>query len=62
MRVLGIAFLVTIPFMLAINIALSGMIGEPVADVWDILSAFILLTAAFSVFIRDYAKNRGFIR
>lgn len=62
MRALGIAFLVTIPFMLAINVALSGMIGEPVVDVWDILSAFILLTAAFSVFIWDYAKNRGFIR
>lgn len=62
MRALGIAFLVTIPFMLAINVTLSGMIGEPVADVWDILSAFILLTAAFSVFIWDYAKNRGFIR
>ena len=59
MTALGIAFLVTIPFMLAVNAALSRMIGEPVVDVWDILSAFILLTAAFSVFVCDYAKNRG---
>lgn len=62
MIALGIAFLVTIPFMLAVNVTLSRMIGEPVVDVWDILSAFILLTAAFSVFVCDYAKNRGFIR
>ena len=62
MIALGVAFLVTIPFMLAINAALSRMIGEPVVDVWDILSAFILLTAAFSVFVCDHAKNRGFIR
>lgn len=60
--ILGIAFLVTIPFMLVINVTLSRMIGEPVVDVWDILSAFILLTAAFSVFVCDYAKNKGFIR
>lgn len=62
MMALGIAFLVTIPFMLAVNAALSRMIGEPVIDVWDILSAFILLTAAFSIFVSDHAKNRGFIR
>lgn len=62
MKAAGITCLISIPFMLAINIILSGMIGEPLVDVWDILSVFILLIAAFSVFICDYAKNRGLIR
>jgi len=61
-RAVGIALLLTVPFMLAVNITLSGMLGEPVADVWDALSVFLLLIAAFSVFVCDYAKNRGFIR
>jgi hypothetical protein len=33
------------------------MIGEPVVDIWDILSMFILLIAAFTVFVCDYAKR-----
>lgn len=57
----GITLLFAIPFMLAVNITLSRMIGEPVVDVWDVLSVFILLIAAFAVFVCDYAKNRGFI-
>ena len=61
MTALGIVFLITIPFMLAVNTALSGMIGEPVIDVWDILSMFILLTAAFAVFVCSYAQKRGFL-
>lgn len=62
MKALGITLLVSIPFTLAINVTLSRMIGEPLVDVWDILSVFILLIAAFSVFVCDYAKNRGLIR
>jgi len=61
MRALGVAFLITIPFMLAVNVFLSVRIGEPVIDVWDILSVFILLTAAFAVFVCEYAKSRGFL-
>lgn len=61
MKAAGITCLISIPFMLAVNITLSRMIGEPLVDVWDILSVFILLIAAFSVFICDYAKNRGLI-
>ena len=57
----GITLLFAIPFMLAVNTTLSRMIGEPVVDVWDVLSVFILLIAAFAVFVCDYAKNRGFI-
>lgn len=54
----GITLLISIPFMFAVNLTLSGMIGEPVADVWDILSMFVLLVAAFSVLVSDYAKRR----
>lgn len=62
MRAAGITLLLTIPFMLAVNITLSKMIGEPVIDVWDVLSVFVLLVAAFSVFLCDHVKNRGLIR
>ena len=55
---LGITFLLVIPFTLIINIILSKMIAEPVFDVWDMLSIFILLILAFSSFICDYAKKR----
>ncbi len=62
MQAAGITCLISIPFMLAVNMILSRMIGEPLVDVWDILSVFILLIAAFAVFVCDYAKNRGLIR
>lgn len=58
----GIAFLITIPFMLAVNITLSRLIGESMVDVWDVLSVFIFLIAAFAFFVCDYAKNRGYIK
>lgn len=56
---LGVTFLLGIPFLLAINITLSKMIGEPLVDIWDVLSVFILLTAAFTVWVCDHAKNKG---
>ncbi len=54
----GIAFSLAVPFVLIVNIALSKMIGEPVFDIWDMLSAFILLVLAFSFVIGDYAHRR----
>ena len=57
LRALGIIFLLSVPFLLAANTILSRMIGEPVVDIWDILSVFILLIAAFTVFVCDYAKR-----
>lgn len=54
----GLTLLLSIPFTLIINITLSKMISEPVIDVWDILSVFILLVAAFTFFVCDYAKNK----
>ena len=54
----GIAALMAIPFTLIINITLSRMIGEPVIDVWDILSAFIILVVAVGFFIGDYSRKK----
>ena len=56
---LGISFLLAILFVLIVNIMLSKMIAEPVFDVWDILSVFILLIMAFASFIFDLADKKG---
>lgn len=58
----GITFLISIPYMLLVNIILSRMISEPIIDIWDILSVFILLIFAFVLFVCDYAKNKGLIK
>ncbi len=55
---LGIIFLLAIPFKFIINIILFKMIAEPVLDIWDILSGFILLILAFISFICGYARKR----
>ena len=60
--ILGITFLLAIPFMFIINIMLSKMIAEPIFDVWDMLSIFILLILAFISFLCDYAKKKGLIK
>ena len=59
---LGIVFLLYILFMSAINVMLAKMIGEPVFDQWDILSAFILLISAFVSFICGYVKKKRLIK
>ena len=41
---------------------LSKLIGEPVIDVWDILSVFILLIVSVAFIIGDYARKKGFVR
>lgn len=58
----GITLLLSIPLMLIINIILSRMIFEPIIDIWDILTAFILLIFAFTFFVFDYAKNKGLVK
>lgn len=50
--------LFAIPFTLLINITLSKLIGEPVIDVWDILSVFILLIVSVAFIIGDYARKK----
>lgn len=47
---LGISFLAGIPFQFAVNMILSKMIGEPIFDVWDLLSAGLLLLLALVSF------------
>ena len=59
---LGIIFLLAIPFMFVINIMLSKMISEPIFDIWDMLSVFILLILAFVSFLCDYAKKKGLMK
>ncbi len=54
----GITFLFAIPFTFLINTTLSKMIGEPVVDVWDILSVFILFIIAAAFIIGDYAWKK----
>ena len=58
----GITFLFAIPFTLLINSILSKMIGEPVIDIWDTLSIFILLIIAVAFIIGDYARRKGYVR
>ena len=58
----GITFLFAIPFTLLINITLSKLIGEPVIDVWDILSVFILLIVSVAFIIGYYERKKGFVR
>lgn len=50
--------LLVIPFVFIVNIMLAKMIAEPILDVWDMLSIFILLILAFVSFICDYAKKK----
>lgn len=38
------------------------MIEEPVLDVWDMMSIFMLLILAFVSFICDYAKKKGLMK
>ena len=56
---LGISFLLTIPSLFIINVVLSRMIAEPILDIWDMLSVFILLISAF---ICDYARQKGLMK
>ena len=62
LNALGITFLSAIPFIFAVNAALSKMIAEPILDVWDMLTIFILLILAFVCFICDYAKKKGLLK
>ncbi|MCM1263451.1 MAG: hypothetical protein NC313_12100 [Butyrivibrio sp.] len=59
---LGITFLSAISFVFAVNAALSKMLAEPVLDVWDMLTVFVLLILAFVCFICDYAGKKGLLK
>ena len=53
----GISFLLAVPFEFAVNLLLSGLIGEPVFDVWDMLTMFIFLIIAFVCFVSGKAES-----
>lgn len=55
---LGIIFLAAIPFLFILNAILSKMIAEPILDIWDMLTVFILLISAFVSFLCDYARQK----
>ena len=59
---LGTTFLLAIPFVIIVNVILSKMIEEPIFDIWDMLSIFILLIFATVSFICDYAKKKGLMK
>ena len=59
---IGITFLLIIPFIFLVSITLSRMIGEPVVDVWDILSGFIFLIIAVAFIRGDYARRKGYAK
>lgn len=52
---LGITCLLAIPFLFILNAALSALIGEAILDVWDVLSAAVLLLLALLSFLCDRA-------
>lgn len=56
---LGITFLLAILFLFVMNIILSKMIGEPIFDIWDMVSSCILLILAVVSFLYDYRKERS---
>ncbi len=59
LAVWGTAVLLLIPLQFIINGALSTMISEPLMEIWDILTIFILLIVAFTIFACDYARRKG---
>ena len=56
---LGIIFLLAIPFVFVINVILSKMISEPVCDMWDLLTFFIMLISAVICFSRDTVNKKS---
>lgn len=58
LAVWGTAVLLLIPLQFLINAVLSKMISEPLMDIWDVLTTFILLIVAFTIFICDYVRRK----
>lgn len=56
----GITFLLAIPFTLLVNLILSKMLGEPVIDIWDMISAFILLVIAAAFIVGDHVRRNRY--
>lgn len=54
----GMTFLLSVPFLFIINALLSKITAEPILDIWDLLSVFILLILAFSFLFCDCAEKK----
>lgn len=54
----GISFLAAVPFMFLINGALAKLIAEPLWDVWDLLTVFLLLFLSFFCFFFGFRKKK----
>ncbi len=57
-RAAGISVLLAIPLNICINVTLSKLLAEPRADIWDILTIFILLIIAFFLLSIDHALSK----
>lgn len=55
---LGTNALISIPFVLIMNVLISKLIAEPALDLWDALAVFALLILAFAFFIGDYIRRK----
>ncbi len=56
---LGISLLSAIPLVFLINLILSKMIDEPLLDVWDGLTVFLLLVLSFASLTGNYLKKKN---
>lgn len=54
----GIVFLLAVPFVFIMNAALHIMISEPLLDIWDMLSVFLLLIISFTFLACDRARHK----
>lgn len=54
----GITATLSIPIMIIIDVLLSRMLSEPVFDIWDVISVFLILIAAIVLFGCDYIKKQ----
>lgn len=52
----GITFLLVIPLNLLVNLTLSKLLGEPMIDIWDMISMLILVVLAAVFIVRDHAR------
>ncbi|NCE63482.1 XRE family transcriptional regulator [Pseudoflavonifractor sp. 524-17] len=55
---LGTALFLSLLLLFFINAALSRLIAEPIFDLWDGVSVFVLLILAFAAFLRDRTGRR----
>jgi transcriptional regulator with XRE-family HTH domain len=58
----AITLFASLPFAWGINMIISGFIGQPVTDIWDVLSYSILAVIGILIFLVGYIKNKSVIK